>query len=329
VHLRKSSARGDALNISIRHIQHFIAVAEELHFRRAAQLTNVAQPALSRSVQTLESELGVQLLTRNNRNVKLTLAGKEFLAGCTDIVDAMESTINRSIRADQTQFGGLNMGYTYIAMCGNLPQLVSAFEDQNPTVKIEPIAGSSANQLEQLHHETLDCGFLSGAFNATLLTDLESVVFQEDAFNVIVNNHHPLANRGTISIEELVKEKVMLSGLPRDSTFNQHVHQFLHAAGAVANIEYVDQNHVGLLGLVTLGRGVCIATEGYGCVFSDELKALKLTGTDAKLPTLMVWRKDIHSESALRFRDYVLRRLPAQSVQSATEDTRLYETEPG
>jgi len=104
------------LNFSIKHLQNFIAVAEELHFRRAAQLTNVAQPALSRSIQTLENELGVQLFTRNNRNVKLTAAGKEFLTGCSDIVNSMEATISRCVRADQSQFGGINVGFTYIAM---------------------------------------------------------------------------------------------------------------------------------------------------------------------------------------------------------------------
>ena len=294
------------MNISIRHIRHFIAVAEELHFRRAAQLTNVAQPALSRSVQTLESELGVQLLTRNNRNVKLTSAGKEFLSGCTNIVALMDDTIARAIRADQSQFGGISIGYTYIAMGGKLPQLIASFEKQNQTINIEPVAASTADQLEHLHRAELDCAFLSGTVNQSLSSDIESVVFQTDAFVVIVNENHPLASKGSISIEELAEEKILLTGLPRNSTFNLHVHQFFAEAGLNPDIEFVEQDHIGVLGRVALDRGVCIATEGYGCVYGESLMTLTLTGTQAKLPTLMAWRKDLQSESAILFREFVL-----------------------
>jgi len=297
------------LNISIRHIQHFIAVAEELHFRRAAQLTNVTQPALSRSVQALESELGIQLLSRNNRNVKLTAAGKEFLVGCTGMVDFMETTINRTIRADQTEFGGVNVGYTYIAMCGKLRKLIADFEHANPTIRTELVSTTSANQLDQLLREELDCCFLSGPVDTPIATGIESVVFQTDPYVVIVNNNHPLANRGSISIEELGREKLLLSGQPDDSTFNQHVTRLLNTTGIAPQIEYVPQDHIGVLGIVALERGVCIATEGYGCVYAEALSTLKLTGTDAKLPTLFAWRKNMQSESSRKFRGFVLRAL--------------------
>jgi len=315
------------LNFSLRHIQHFIAVAEELHFRRAAQLTNVAQPALSRSVQTLESELGVQLLSRNNRNVKLTAAGKEFLVGCTSIVESMETTIGRAIRADQSQFGGINVGYTYIAMCGKLPQLIADFEQKNPAILVELASASTSDLLDQLHREELDCCFLSGPVNTPIATDIDSVVFQTDAYVVIVSHNHPLANKGSISIEELGHEKLLLSGQPEDSTFNQHVNQFLKNAGIAPRIEFVPQNHVGILGRVALERGVCIATEGYGCVYSETLSTLTLTGIDAKLPTLLAWRKDIQSESSIKFRDFAMRasRQTLQASQSSYAQTAVSE----
>ncbi len=302
------------MNFNTKHIQHFIAVAEELHFRRAAQLTNVAQPALSRSVQALESELGVLLLSRNNRNVKLTAAGKEFLAGCTSIIESMETTISRAIRADQSQFGGINVGYTYIAMCGKLPKLITDFEQKYPAICIELASESTANLLDQLHREETDCCFLSGPVNTPIAADIDSAVFQTDAFVVIVSRNHPLANTGSISIEQLIQEKILLSGMPKDSTFNQHVYQFLNGAGISPCIEFVAQNHVGILGRVALERGVCIATEGYGCVYSDTLSTLKLTGIEAKLPTLMAWRKDMQSESSLLFRDYVMQTIESKSA---------------
>jgi len=301
------------LNISIKHIQHFIAVAEELHFRRAARLTNVAQPALSRSVQALESELGIQLLSRNNRNVKLTAAGKEFLAGSIGIVESMQTTIDRSIRADQSQFGGINVGYTYIAMCGKLPQFIAEFEQKNPAICIELASANTASQLDQLLREELDCCFLSGPVNAPLASNIDSVVFQTDAYVVIVNHNHRLANKKSISIEELGQEKILLSGQPEDSTFNQHVKQFLKNAGISPSIEFVPQNHVGVLGRVALERGVCIATEGYGCVYSDTLSTLALTGINAKLPT--------------QFRDFALNALQKNAPADFYSNTQSVVTE--
>jgi len=307
------------LNISIRHIEHFIAVAQELHFRRAAELANVAQPALSRSVQTLENELGVQLLERNNRNVRLTAAGKEFLAGCTDIIDTMETTISKSIRARQSEFGGLNVGYTYIAMCGILPKLLTKFEAQHPAIVIEPFGIASIDQLERLHHNELDICFLTGPTGSL---DSNAAVFQRDAFIVIVNDHPRFANKTSISIEELSREKIMLRTNAKASTFNQHVFEFFNVADLVPDIVFFDQDHIGLLGKVALGKGVCIATEGYSCLYTDDVKILKLTGTDATLPTIMTWRKDVDSESITTFRKFMLDGATRRNTTSTPEVAR-------
>jgi len=291
------------LNISIKHLEHFVAVAQELHFRRAAELANVAQPALSRSVQTLENELGVQLLARNNRNVRLTAAGEQFLSGCTSIIEAMDETIAKSVRAGQAEFGGLLVGYTYIAMGGILPKLIADFETQYPSIPIEPVEISSHDQLESLH-------------------EVSSSVFQNDGFVVIANNTHHFANRNSISVEELSKEKILLCSDSRASVFNQHVNNFFKSAGLEPDFKYMDRNHIGLLGMVTLNRGICIATSGYGCVYANNLKTLKITGIDASLPTVMAWRKDLQSESVNTFRNFILDNSPkTQSSQAPSTST--------
>ncbi len=298
------------MNISIRHIEHFVAVAQELHFRRAAQLTNVAQPALSRSVQTLENELGVQLLARNNRNVKLTPAGKEFLSGSTQIIATMESTIKKSIRAGQA--GGISLGYTCIALCGQLASRIIAFEGKNPGITIEAINADAAQQLESLHHDELDLCFLTGPLDNQ---EIETAVVQLDPFAVVVNRGHPLASKGSISLEQLANETVLLVAHTHAHTFNKQVHQFFEQAQLVPKIKYVEENHIGILGKVALGRGVFIATPDYGYVYANDLTTLNISDTDAKLPTVMAWRKDIHNTDAIQFRDFVLSQAKATTTQ--------------
>lgn len=288
-------------------------MAQELHFRRAAQLANVAQPALSRSVQTLEAELGVQLLARNNRNVRLTEAGKEFLAGCIDIVETMDATISKSVRAGQTEFGGLNIGYTYIAMCGELPKLLAEFEQKHPAIKIEPVGESSVEQLEQLHHRELDVCFLSGPVDSH---EVDSTVFQNDEFVVIANLDNQHANKPSISVQELSREKILLRPDAKAHCFNQHVYEFFDEAGLSPNFEYIDQDHIGLLGKVALNRGVCIATAGYGCVYAENLSTIKLVGTRKTMPTIMAWHKDTHSDSVLAFREFIETKTRASNTKS-------------
>lgn len=311
------------MNISIRHLEHFIAVAQELHFRRAAQLANVAQPALSRSVQTLESELGVQLLNRNNRNVRLTAAGKEFLAGCTGIVEAMHNTIAKSVRAGQTEIGGLNIGYTYISMCETLPKLLAEFQAQNPSITIEAVGLPSKDQIEQLHRNELDICFITGPISSY---EVDTAPYLSHRFIAIANRDGPYADRTSISIEELSRENIMLRCELKASVFNQHVHEFFRTAGFEPNIEYLEQNHLGLLGKVALNKGVCVTTEGYGFVYAENLKKLTITGIDARLPTVMAWKKGVQSESVAAFRTFMLNRMNAKTGQQySTESARLPE----
>jgi len=270
-------------------------------------------------VQTLESELGVQLLSRNNRNVKLTAAGKEFLAGCNTVVDIMESTVNKTVRTSQHELGGLNIGYSYIAMCGRLPQLLTDFEAKNPQTSIDLSFASSYNQLEKLLHDEIDFCFLTGPLDST---DIHTALVQTDSYSVIVPNNHPSAGRESMAVDELAKETILMCADDYINNFNEHVFNFLKVANVHPEIIQINENHIGLVGLVAMGRGVCVATEGYGCIYAKELTTLKLTGVQDQLPTLMAWRKDRPSNAKQKFRDFVLDntpRFPSQNTQQETE----------
>jgi len=182
-----------------------------------------------------------------------------------------------------------------------------------PWACIELVSATTAHQLDQLHRGELDCCFISGPLKKPIAAEIDSTVFQTDAYVVIVHRNHPMASKGSISIEELGSEKILLSGQPKDSTFNQHVNQLFDHARITPDIEYIPQTHVGVLGRVALDRGVYIATEGYGCIYSNALSTLRLSGTDAKLPTLLAWRKDIQSETSITFRDFALNSLHDKS----------------
>ena len=113
--------------MELRHLTYFIAVAEELHFGRAAKRLNISQPPLSQQIKQLEEEIGVRLFNRTKRRVEITPAGAAFLAEARRIMAMSEEAVRRAIRADKGEIGRLAMGYIGSANYSVLPQVVREF----------------------------------------------------------------------------------------------------------------------------------------------------------------------------------------------------------
>lgn len=113
--------------VELRAIRYFIAVAEELHFRRAAKRVVIAQPALIRSIRNLEQELNVQLFVSSNRSVALTPAGQAFLDGCLGVVNALDNAIETTRQVQEGRVGVLRIGYTDFAIAAPCPDYYGNF----------------------------------------------------------------------------------------------------------------------------------------------------------------------------------------------------------
>ncbi len=100
------------MNIELRHLRYFVAVAEELHFGRAAARLNISQPPLSQQIQALEAQTGARLLARTNRSVSLTAAGRQFLADSRQILSEIEAAAIRAARLHNGETGELRIGFT-------------------------------------------------------------------------------------------------------------------------------------------------------------------------------------------------------------------------
>src|SRR6476646_11394876 len=122
--------------MELRHLRYFVAVAEELHFRRAAARLHISQPPLSQQIRQLEEELDVQLLERSRRRVELTAAGEAFYTRAREILEAVDDAGRVARRVQRGEFGRLSVGFVGSAMYSILPEVLQAFREQREGVDL-------------------------------------------------------------------------------------------------------------------------------------------------------------------------------------------------
>lgn len=195
-------------DLHTRKLRYFIAVADELHFSRAAARLFVAQQALSRQIRELEEEVGTQLFLRSTRKVELTAAGTVFLAGARAAVETLDEAIALTLRAGRSVSGTLRVGFCPGAALELTEPILSGFRDRYPDVTVElrevplsdPSAGVAAGDSDV------------GIVRAPLSTDgIETEALFTEPLVVAVSLRHRLADRSTVSVADLLADPITLT----------------------------------------------------------------------------------------------------------------------
>ena len=146
--------------MEIRHLRYFVAVAEELHFGRAAARVHTAQSSFSAQIRDLEEEIGVNLLHRTKRQVHLTDAGRAFLVEVRATLKQSEHAVRVAQRADRGHAGTLGIGFVPSADCISFPEILRAFKNQYSEVQIELHNLTALEQIQALREAEIDVGFM-------------------------------------------------------------------------------------------------------------------------------------------------------------------------
>lgn len=193
--------------IELRHLRYFIAVAEELHFSRAAERLHMAQPPLSQQIRQLEEWVGHPLFIRSSRNVCLTPAGKELYQRVLQTMRKLESDVRSAKQIARGETGTLTVGFVGSAMLTSLPKLLQHYRTQYPEVHLQLEEFYTSTLVQALQDETVDVGFLRDAELAEGL-HLEKVF--EERFVAILPATHRLATKKSIAIPNLRNEPFVL-----------------------------------------------------------------------------------------------------------------------
>jgi DNA-binding transcriptional LysR family regulator len=242
--------------MEFRQLQLFIAVAEELHFGRAAARIGMAQPPFSQQIRRLETELGVELLTRTSRRVALTAAGARLLEEARALLARRTDVVHAVRQAASGEEGTLRVGFAASSAFGVLPDIVSRFRKRFPKVKLELNDSETLEVTAALASGALDLAILRGPLRHEGLT-IERLL--RERFVLALPARHPRARQQVIALSSLANEPFVL--FPRHSAPGLHdlVTSMCLAAGFSPNIHQEASSWPSVVGMVEAGLGLTIA----------------------------------------------------------------------
>ncbi|MFL5826123.1 MAG: LysR family transcriptional regulator, partial [Thermoleophilaceae bacterium] len=215
--------------MELRHLRYFVAVAEELHFRRAAERLHVAQPAVSEQVRKLEEELGVRLLDRTQRSVSLTVSGAAMLEEARRVLRQADVAKLAARNARDHATARLRIGYVASSLVGSVPRALQTLAAATPQLETSLEAGSAHDLIEAVRGERLDAAVVP---LPAVVTPLRVTSLGEQHAVAALPVGHRDAVKPAISLERLAPERIVL--LPRDA--NRPFHDAVVAACRQADL---------------------------------------------------------------------------------------------
>ncbi|WP_017478251.1 LysR family transcriptional regulator [Pseudomonas sp. PAMC 26793] len=294
--------------MELRHLRYFIAVAEELHFGRAAQVLGISQPPLSQQIQALEQEIGARLFERTNRRVELSEAGRLFLQEARLVLAQVDKAADVARRAQLGELGELKIGFTSSApFNSSIPQAIFAFRQAFPAVYLNLQEMSSTEVAESLVDESIQVGLMRPL---PLPDSLSVVELMREPLVAVLNAGHPLvegSERG-LHLAQLAEEPFVffprtygsglyaqLLNLARDAGFSPH---FAQEAGEAMTI----------IGLVAAGLGVSVLPASYQRIRIDGVVYRTLLDQEAVTAVWLVQRKGQQTPMAKAFVELLTRK---------------------
>lgn len=284
--------------MELRHLRYFAAVAEQLHFRRAAEILHIAQPALSQQIRQLEEEIGVMLFERSRHKVRLTTAGKAFYDNTVRILEQADQAVTRARRVESGDAGLLRIGFVSTAAIHVLPVAMKKLQKQVPLAEVALSELAAGEQIEGLYREQLDIAFV----HAQLPEDvLQTKVVARDRMIAAVPASSKLAASRRIDIKDLAAWPAIMPAGHSSSGFYEQVRMAYQRAGVrLERIHNTRLLQTGLL-LVAAGVGVSLVPESFQSIHVKGVAYRKLLAEPPLLELMAVWRRDNGSPLLRRF----------------------------
>ena len=286
--------------MELRHVRYFVAAAEELNFRRAAERLHVSQPALSVQIQQLEELVGVTLLDRDRHHVALTAAGKVFLDHGRRLLQAADEAARAAGRAARGETGRLAIGFIAQLSYEWLPSVLRSFRKGYPDVEISLSELTPTRQIEELMDRRIDLGII-GLGLPQAHDELEVAVMSEEGLVVALPLDHPMAKRRHIALHELAREKFIFTARYDAPAFSPWLLALCQRAGFEPKIALETDRSPSALNYVAAGFGVALFPAQIGRLAMPSVRFVPMDKSTPRYQLCAAWRKDNHSPALERF----------------------------
>ncbi|MFE3838777.1 LysR family transcriptional regulator [Pseudogemmobacter sonorensis] len=281
--------------MDIRHLRYFLAVAEELNFRQAAERLHISQPPLSMQIKAMEEEIGVPLFERTQRSVKLSPAGEFLVPHVRETISKFDQTRELANLAARGEAGRLRVGFTAsVPMRHSFPATLRHFRDLYPYVKQEIFHSSTNVQLDMLKSGSLDVGFVRLPYRAKIDPHLAKVnMWRDELILYAAADSKWGEEQEPVPIETLAGEPFVSFSAPAGS-FEQ-VSFLCSQTGFLPNVVQHGRDGTAILGFVAAGVGVAILPDIYIHTGISGIVTRKLASPDTKSFVVLAHRKEGYS----------------------------------
>src|SRR6478609_5087166 len=282
----------------------FAAVADELHFGRAAARLHMTQPPLSRQIQLLEHAVGVQLLERTSRRVRLTAAGAVLYKEAATLLRLAQQAADAAARTGKGQAGRVVVGYTAVSGYALIPALLAEAGRRFPEIESELHEAVSSEQLRALDNEVLDLAFVrplhtTGAFHYERVS--------REPMLMALHPTHPLAARKKPRLADLAGEPLIMYSEREGKYFYDKIVALFAASSTRPNyVHHIGQTHT-IMALVAAGLGLAIVPASAQQLHFENVVFRPLWRSDVFADIYLAWREDAFNPAQKTIREFVLK----------------------
>lgn len=268
-------------------MRYFVAVAEELHFGRAAQRLHIAQPPLSQQIAGLEREIGVELFDRSGRRTKLTHAGGAFLPEARTTLQQADRAVLVAQQAHRGEIGNLSLGFVGSATYQALPVLLKAFRREHPEVRLSLQTLTTKMQLSAFEERSIEIGLLRPPVPEWLSTRL----LLEEPLIAVLPEDHPSAEKDLVPLSDLSDERFILWPRSSGARIFDEIVAFCHKAGFVPDIVEESTELQTMVGLVASGMGVSLQIANPDLLHSLGVVYRAVDDPEARWAMAVAWER--------------------------------------
>ena len=279
------------VEMELRHLRYFVAVAEAENVSRAALKLHISQPGISRQIRDLEEEIGFQLFERSAKSIKLTTAGKTFLTEARAVLRRADEAVKTARAIATGTQGELHVGYAPSPTSRILPPALRAFQGLAPNVRVKLHDCSTEEMIAGLRDGKLQIAFLVRP-TARMLRGLHFEELMRDTIRVAVAPNHPLARRRTVSLTEVAREPLVVYSRAEYPEAHEELEEMFARIKTNPRIAEEHDGVASLIAGVESGAGVALVPESIGCIAGPRLKLVRLSPAVEPLIIGAAWPKE-------------------------------------